>query len=83
MSYLLDPSTVQYQLRSDAHFSACVSNPMFLHASDGCFAAAGELAHQILCKSLPVALCWNPKHMMLAYSGRESGLYAYVNVFAP
>ena len=56
---------------------------MFLHASDGCFAAAGELAHQILCKSLPVALCWNPKHMMLAYSGRESGLYAYVNVFAP
>ncbi|KAL3147814.1 hypothetical protein ABBQ32_002542 [Trebouxia sp. C0010 RCD-2024] len=43
----------------------------------------GELAHEIPCRSLPLALCWNPQHMMLAYSGRDHGTSAYVNVFAP
>lgn len=50
----------------------------------------GELAHKITCSGLPLALSWNPKHMLLGYSGEslppdrenKSGM-AYVNVFAP
>ena len=53
---------------------------------------AGELAHKISCGGLPLALSWNPKHMLLGYSGQTfppdsrsssgSGA-ANVNVFAP
>ncbi len=52
---------------------------------------AGALAHKISCRGLPFALSWNPRHMLLAYSGRqlppsrpnqlETGV-AYVDVFS-
>lgn len=52
-------------------------------------ASTGEMVHRIDCPNLAAAVCWNPKHMLLAYTGqampadRGGHAHAHVNVFVP